>query len=148
MSTPYSAENHALYLTTSAGTVFAGQGEADSDFISAEFTNDAVSSVEGAKGDVQDSIRVAKMGTITFTNQWGSDFNDNMNEVFENQKNGSYMLKAEIVRTGPTGNVTVVSATNPKIVKLPSYTLGTNAADRAYVFNVHDMQFTERTAPS
>lgn len=143
-TTPYSANDHALYLTDYESNTIVGQGEADADFISAEFVNDTVNSIEGAKGDVQDSIRVAEMGRITFTNQWGSSFNKSMNKIYADQQDGKYLQKAEIKRISDEENTTVVTSSNPKVVKLPNYTIGVNASDRAYIFNVHHMEFPER----
>ena len=146
----YNSLDHTLYIKDGEGNTFSGQGEPDSDFIGAEFVNDSVTSVEGAKGDVQDSIRVAKMGRVTFTNQWGSDFNSIMNHVYKQQKKGTFMTDLWVQRTNAnTGeNVRVLTSTNPKIVKLPNYNLGVSASDRAYVFNVHGMTLDEEIDPA
>jgi len=147
-SIPYSAIDHAIYVTDNAGITFAGQGEPDADFISATFINDTVSSTEGVKGDVQDSIRVAKMGEITFTCQWGSDTNKILNQVYEDQNNGLYMQRLDIKRISNTENTTVITGINPKLVKLPDYALGQEGSDRAYVFRVHEMTYAEKQTPA
>jgi hypothetical protein len=148
MSKPLNTLDHNLYLTTYDGNTFAGQGEPDADFILAEFVNDTVTSVEGAKGEVQDTVRVAKMGRITFTCQWGSDFNKFMNQVYKDQQEGNYLQSADIKRISNTENVTVATSINPKIVKLPNWAAGPQATDRAYILNVHNMEMAEREIPS
>lgn len=145
---PYSAANHHLYLTTFDGVTFALQGEPDADFILAEFVNDTTESKEGAKGDVQDSVRIAKMGRITATCQWGSDFNKVMNQVYKDQSDGNFLQSADIKRISNTENTTVATSINPKIVKLPNWNAGVSAADRAYILNVHNMEMQERQTPA
>lgn len=146
----YSAAEHSIYITTYDDITFVGQGEPDADFIGIEFVNDSVTSVEGAKGEVQDSIRVAKMGRVTFTNQWGSNFNDVMNQVNKDQQAGNYMKSLTVKRTNETTGVNdeIMSCVNPKIVKLPNYSIGVSASDRTYVYNVHNMEMKEVEAPA
>lgn len=147
-SIPYSATDHALYITTYDDITFALQGEPNADFINIEFVNDQVTSSEGAKGDVQDSIRKAEMARITASCQWGSDFNKIMNQLNEDQKNGNYAKRAEVKRISNTENTTIFTSINPKVVKLPNWTVGTEAADRAYILNVHNGVMNEKQAPA
>ena len=100
------------------------------------------------KGDVQDSIRVAKMGEVTITCQWGSDLNKILNQVYDDQNDSNYMIRLDVKRISNTENTTVITGLNPKIVKPADYTLGSEAADRAWVVRVHKMKLVEVQAPA
>lgn len=145
---PYNAVDHALYLTTFDNITFVAQGEPDADFIAVSFVNDAVTAVEGAKGDVQFSQRVASLGTIIFTCQWGSPTNDNLNQVFSDQQNGDNLLKAEIKRISNTENVIVWTSINPKITKIPDYATGVSASNREWNFMVERLTAGEKVNPN
>jgi len=145
---PYSATNHAWYFTTDEDITFSTKGEIDGDFIILTLVNDSVSSVEGAKGDTQDSIRVAKLANTTVATQWGSDLNDNFNYVSKRQEDGNFMKRAELKRISNTENVTIASGVDPKIMKIPDYTLGTTAGDRSWTIKISKLNFLERTAPA
>jgi len=147
-SKPYNAIDHALYLTTFNDITFIAQGEPDADFIAVSFVNDAVTASEGAKGDVQFSQRVASLGTIVFTCQWGSPTNDNLNQVFFDQQAGNILKKAEIKRISNTENIVVWTSVNPKITKIPDYTTGVTASDRGWNFMVEKLTAGEKLAPA
>ena len=145
---PYNAIDHALYLTTFNGITFVAQGEPDLDFIAVSYVNDATTASEGAKGDVQFSQRVASLGTIVFTCQWGSPTNDNLNQVFEDQQAGNIMLKAEVKRISNTENTVVWTSINPKITKIPDYATGVEASNRGWNFMVERLKAGEKLAPA
>jgi hypothetical protein len=144
----YNALDHAVYITDYQDFTFAGQGEPDGDYIAATFVNDTVTSTEGVKGDVQDSIRVGEMGEITVTSQWGSDLNKILTQVYKDQKSSNFMKRLDVKRISNTENTTILTGLNPKIVKIPDYTLGSEAADRAWVIRVHKMDMVEVQAPA
>lgn len=145
---PYSAINHSLYITTSDGFSFRLQGEPDADFIAVSFVNDATTASEGAKGDVQFSQRVASLGTIVFTCQWGSPTNDNLNQVFSDQQNGTYLTDIKVVSDRTGTNITIWSGLRPKIVKIPDYTTGITGADRGWSFMVEKLTAGEKVNPN
>jgi hypothetical protein len=145
---PYNAKDHALYLTTYDGITFVGQGEPDADFIAVTYVNDSTTAAEGAKGDVQFSQRIASLGNILFTCQWGSPTNDNLNQVYADQQKGNYLQSAEVKRISNTENITVWSAINPKIVKPADYTVGIAVADRGWNFLVEKLTPGEKLAPA
>ena len=144
----FNAIDHGMYFTTFDDVTFVGQGEPDADFISATFVNDTVTSTEGVKGDVQHSIRKARMGEITFTCQWGSDTNKILNQVYKDQDESNYMKRIDVKRISNTENTTVITGIKPVIVKRPDYTLGSEAADRAWVIRVENMDLVETQAPA
>jgi len=145
---PYSALDHALYLTTFDDITFVCQGDADGDFLAVSYVNDSSAAIEGAKGDVQFTERVASLGLIVFTCQWGSPTNDNLNQVFIDQQAGKIMKVAEIKRISNTENIVIWTSINPKIAKVPDYTIGTTVADRAWNFMVERMLPGEKLAPA
>lgn len=145
---PFSAADHALYLTTHDDVTFALQGEPDGDFIVVSYDNDTVTAQEGVKGSVQYSQRVASLGTIVATNQWQSPFNDQMNQVFKDQQNSLYMKRAEVKRISSTENTTVCTSIKPMIMKTPDYGLGSTAADRAWSLKVSQLTFEEVADPA
>lgn len=146
-SKPYNASNHALYLTTFDDITFVAQGEPDADFIAVSYVNDAVTSSEGAKGDVQFSERIASLGLIVFTCQWGSVSNENLNQVFADQQEGNILKKAEVKRISNSENIVIWTSINPKLVKPADYTIGTAASNRGWNFSVERLKAGERTAP-
>lgn len=145
---PYNALDHALYLTTFDGTTFVGQGEPDADFIAVSYVNDASTAIEGAKGDVQFSQRIASLGLFVFTCQWGSPTNDNLNQVFADQQAGNFLQSIELKKISNTENVTIWSAVNPKIVKVPDYATGIAPADRGWNFLGEKLTPGERVTPA
>lgn len=144
---PYNAVDHALYLTTFDDVTFIAQGEPDADFIAVTFVNDSSTATEGAKGDVQFSQRIASLGNIAFTCQWGSSTNETLNQVFADQQNGSFLKSAKIKRISETENVVVWECVNPKIVKRADYTIGIAPADRAWNFLAEKLTPGERSSP-
>lgn len=145
---PYSTADHALYLTTYDGVTFKMEGEPDSDFIVVTSVNDSTTAVEGAKGDVQFSLRKTGLGSIVATCQWGSPTNDNLNQVFADQQSGNYLKSAEVKRISNSENTVIWSSVNPKIVKRADYSLGTTVADRAWSFLVEKLTPGEKVAPA
>lgn len=144
----YNALDHFLYLTDDEGITFRAEGAQDGDYISVVFDNDTMSFSEGAQGDVQPSQRVASLGTITFTGQWGSDSNSKFNYVFNRQQSSLYMRKAQIKRINTTENVLVWDSTGVWITKSADWTVGSEASPRAWAFKVKGLKAAETLAPT
>ncbi len=143
----YFSQDHFLYLTTYDDITFSLQGKPDGDFLQVDYDNDTITVAEGADGEPQWSQRVASVGTFIATIQWGADTMDKMHKVFEDQQKGFYLKRAELKRITNTENVTVCTSQEPKILKLPTYTIGTVAADRPMSIKVSKLKFEEVVDP-
>jgi hypothetical protein len=144
----YDADAHKLYITTYDDKTFQVEGEPDGDFFLATYDNEAVTASEGAKGDVQFSQRIASLGTVTSTSQWGSDTNKVLNQVFKDQQKGNHPKKVELKRITDTENVLVLTCSRAMIGKTPDYGIGVEAADRPWGFKLEKMKFDETQAPA
>ena len=144
----YNAEDHALYLTTFDDVTFSTDGEIDGDFLVITYDNDAISAVEGAKGKVQFSQRIASLGNAQVAVQWGSQFNEVLQQAFRDQQQGNYLQRAELKRISNTENTTVCTSINPKIMKVADYTIGTVAGDRTWNLKLENLSFEEVQDPA
>ncbi len=144
----YDAANHFFYLTSYDDITFALGGAPDGDFFTVTYANDATSSAEGAQGDVQFSQRVASLGNVTYTSQWGAETNKILNQVFKDQQKGLYMQTAELKRISNIENVTVLTCSRAMIQKVPDYTIGTESSDRGWTFALEKMTFKELQTPA
>ena len=147
-SIPYDALSHSLYVVTHDGVTHVAEGEPDGDFFLASYDNDSVTGQEGAKGDVQFSQRIASLGTITSTMQWGAATNKTFNKIFQDQQKGLYPQSATLKRITATENITVISSLRFMIGKTPDYGIGVEAANRAWGLKVERMKFEEVQDPA
>ncbi len=145
---PYNALDHYLYLTTYDDVTFRLEGAQDGDFINVAYSNDVMSFTEGAQGDVQPSQRVATLGTITFTGQWGSDFNSKLNQVFKDQQKSLFLKKAQVKRINDAENTLVWDSKGAWLVKPADMALGSEASPRAWAITVKGLTAEETTAPA
>jgi hypothetical protein len=145
---PYASLDHIVYITTYDDKVFPLQGKPDADYILIEFQNEPVDAVEGVDGDVQYSLRTAKMANWTMTNQWGADWNDYMNQAHEDQASGNYLKKIELKRINQTTNISIAEGQRPMIKKIPNYQLGAKAADRAWIVVCEKTDMKEKQTPA
>jgi len=144
----FDAGSHTAYVTTFDDKTFALEGEPDGDAYNATFDNDAVGAIEGAKEDVQFSLRGASLGTFTKTMQWGADTNKILNQVFKDQKAGNFAKRVEIKRINQSENVLVLTCARAVITKIPDLVFGVAAADRPWAFKLEKMEFPETQAPA
>jgi len=145
---PYDTASHVLYLTANDGTTFAGEGEPDGEFFNATYDNSAVSAIEGAKGTVQFSQRIASLGTITSTTQWGADYNKILTKMFNDQQKGLHPQGISLKRINDNENVTVINGLKFMIEKLADYAIGTEGTDRGWSLKVEQMKFEEVQDPA
>ncbi len=144
----FNALDHYLYLTTHDDITFRIEGAQDGDFLSVVYDNDTMSFSEGAQGDVQPSQRVASLGMITFTGQWGSDSNKKFAFVFNSQQQSLYLKKAQIKRINTTENVVVWDSQGAWLVKTADWTVGSEASARAWAVKVKRLKEAETEAPT
>lgn len=144
----YDANSHVAYLTTYDDVTFALEGDADGDNFAADYDNDAITSIEGSRGDVQFSQVIASLGTVTKTMQWGSASNKILNQVFKDQQSGNPPKKLELKRINDDENVLVLTSSRCVIQKVPTYTTGTAAQNRAWAFKLEKMSFDEVQDPA
>lgn len=143
----YNADSHIPYLTDYNGITFALDGQADGDSFLATYDNDALSTIVGASGDVQFSQVVASLGTVTRTGQWGAASNKILNKVFKDQQKGKPPQKLEFKRISEDENVLVMTCSRCGIQKIPDYTVGVTAQNRAWAFKLEKMSFEEVQDP-
>ncbi len=139
----FDANSHVLYLTTYDDITFAIGGDADGDNFLATYDNASVTKVEGAKGDVQFSQRIASSGTVTKTVQWGADSNKILNQVFKDQQKGNTPKKLELKKINENQNVLVMTSSRCVIEKIPDLTTGVTAQNRGWAFGLEKMSFPE-----
>jgi|GEM_PF-2838751 len=145
---PYASQDHITYITTYDDKVFPIQGKPNGDYVLIEFPEDSVSDEEGVDGDVQYSVRVAEKANWTLTNQWGSDWNEIMNQAFSDQKEGNYLKKIELKRVNLTENVSIAEGQRPMIKKIPNYQIGSKPADRAWMIVAEKTKMKEKQSPA
>lgn len=144
----FDAATHTGYIKTHDDITYALEGEPDGDNFVATYANDAVTALEGAKGDVQWSQTVISLGTVTKTFQWGSSSNQVFQKIFADQQNQLYPKKFELKRISGTENVTEVTCARVMITKPADITEGAAAANRAWALSLEKMKFPEEVAPA
>jgi len=144
----YASQDEITYITTHDDKVFPLQGKPDGDYILIEFQNEPVDAVEGVDGDVQYGLRTASMANWTLTNQWGADWNEYMQQAYDDQKEGNYLKKIEHKRINLTTNISVAEGQRPMIKKIPNYQLGQKAADRAWIVVAEKTVMKEKQTPA
>ncbi len=144
----FDAATHTAYITTNDDITYAFEGEPDGDNFLATYANDAVTALEGAKGDVQWSQIVISLGTVTKTMQWGSESNQVLQKIFADQQKQLYPKKFELKRVAGDENVTEVTCSRVMITKPADLTEGAAAANRAWALQLEKMKFPEVVAPA
>lgn len=144
----FDAATHTAYITTHDDITIAMEGEPDGDNFLATYTNDAVTALEGAKGDVQWSQIVISLGVVTKTMQWGSVSNQILQKMFADQQKQLYPKKFELKRISGTENVTELTCARVMITKPADLTEGAAAANRAWALSLEKMKFPEEVAPA
>jgi len=144
----YDALNHFIYITTFDDVTFSLEGEQDGDFLSIVFDNDSITGAEGAKGDVQWSQRQPSLGTIVFTGQWGSDFNQKLNQVHKDQIAGNPPKKLQVKRISGTENTLIYDTGSCRIMKTADQAIGSVANPRAWSIKVGKLTEEEVAAPA
>ena len=87
----YGTKEHVLYVKTNDDKTLTVSGEGVTDMFTVSRLDDSVTTLQGAKGEVQFNVNQKKLGQIVVNLLWGSTANKNLQQMLDDQQEGLYI---------------------------------------------------------